>query len=110
MAGAPVVEREWILNIKPGDMRIRCRFRRQGKQLLDYTVQLEFRQTGTWQPIVRYDNAHGFCHCDTIHADGTQDKTPITRGDANTNFTWAIKELRGNWPIQRSRFLAELKP
>lgn len=110
MAGSPVVEREWILNSEPGIMRIRCRFRRRGKQLLDYTVQLEFRQTDTWQPIVRYDNAHGFRHCDTIHPDGTHDKTPITRGDANANFTWAIKDLRDNWPVHRSRYQAELQP
>jgi hypothetical protein len=110
MAGARIVEREWILGVLLDEVRIRCRYRRRGNQVLDYTVQLEIWQGDTWRPIVRYDNAHGFCHCDTIHPDGTQDKTPIYRGDANSNFTWAIKELRATWQSQRARFLAEIKP
>lgn len=65
------------------EVQIRCRYRRQGNRILDYTVQLEIRYQDCWQPVVRYDNAHGFCHFDTIHADGTQDKTPVYRGDAN---------------------------
>jgi hypothetical protein len=88
----------------PDEVHIRCRYQRQGNQILEYTHQ------ATWQPIVRYDNARGFCHRDLIHVDGTQDKTPIYRGDANANFTWAIKELRMNWQSHRSRFLAEIKP
>ena len=94
MAESRIVEREWILWIVPDEARIRCRYRRRGNQILDYTVQLEISQIDSWQPIVRYDNVHGFSHCDTIHRDGTQDKAPIFRGDANSNFTWAIKEIR----------------
>ena len=30
--------------------------------------------------------------------------------DANASFTWAIEELRLNWSLHRSRFLAETKP
>jgi hypothetical protein len=110
MGDTPKVEREWILGVVPDQVRIRCRFKRQGKQLLEYTVQLELQHENAWQPAVRYDNAHGFCHCDTIHPDGTQDKKPIHRGDANANFTWAIKEIRASWQSQRARFLSEIKP
>ena len=110
MSGTRIVEREWILGVLLDEVRIRCRYRRRGNQVLEYTVPLEIWQDETWRPIVRYDNAHGFCHCDTIHADGTQDKVPIYRGDANSNFTWAIKELRATWQSQRARFLAEIKP
>lgn len=110
MAAQQVIEREWILAVVFDEVQIRCRYQRLGNQLHHYTVQLELQQGGTWQPIVRYDNAHGFCHCDVLHADGEQDKTPIYRGDANVNFTWAIKELRANWQSHRARFLAEVKP
>src|SRR5437660_1486640 len=110
MGGARTVEREWILGVLLDEVRIRCRYRRLGNQILDYTVQLEFWQDETWRPIVRYDNAHGFCHRDTIHPDGTQDKMPIYRGDATANFTWAINELRAGWQAQKARFLAEMKP
>ena len=100
----------WILSILLDEVRIRCRYRRRGNHVLDYTVQLEMWQEESWRPIVRYDNAHGVCHCDTIHPDGTQDKMPIHRGDANSNFTWAIKEVRASWQSQRARFLAEIQP
>jgi hypothetical protein len=109
MAASPVIEREWTHEVAFQEAQIRSRYRRQGLSILDYIVQLEIWHSNAWRPVVRYDNAHGFCHCDTIHADGSQDKTPIVRGDANTNFTWAIKELRANWQSQRSRFLAEVK-
>lgn len=59
--------------------------------------------------MVRFDNAHGFCHCDTIHPDGTQDKTPLFIGDANDTFTLAIKELRTRWATHRERYLKEIK-
>lgn len=107
--GAKMTEREWLITIVTDEVRIRCRYQRQGHRILEYTVQLEIRHQGRWEPIIRFDNAHGFCPCGTIHGDGTQEKTPVSRGDANSNFTWAIKELRMNWPTQRSRFLAEVK-
>jgi hypothetical protein len=109
MARTRIVERAWVADIVPGEVRMRCAYRRRGNQVLEYTVQLEIWHGQTWQPIVRYDNAHGFCHCDTIHADGAQDKIPIYRWDANRNFTWAINELRGNWESHRARYLAEIE-
>jgi len=109
MGGTRIVEREWILGLVLDEVRIRCRYRRRGNQVLDYTVQLEVWHNENWRAIVRYDNTHGFCHCDTIHPDGRQDKLPIYRGDAKSNFTWAIKELRATWQSQRARFLAEIK-
>jgi hypothetical protein len=110
MGGSPIVEREWTFPIVIDEVQIRCRYGRQGKLILEYTVQLEIWQCNNWQPVIRYDNAHGFCHCDTIHADGSQDKTPVHRGDASANFTWAINELRASWEVQRNRFLLEVKP
>ena len=60
--------------------------------------------------MVRYDNAHGFCHRDTIHADGTQEQTGLFLGDANQTFTYAIDELRTTWEAHRIRFLGEINP
>jgi 2-hydroxy-3-keto-5-methylthiopentenyl-1-phosphate phosphatase len=70
---------------------------------------LEIHHQGNWQPVVRYDNAHGFCHCDVIHPDGAQDKTPLFIGDANDTFTSAIKEMRTHWVTHRDRYLKEIK-
>ena len=109
MGGTLIVEREWTFPVAIDEMQIRCRYRRQGRLILQYTVPLEIWSGSNWQPVLRYDNGHGFCHCDTIHADGSQDKIPVYRGDANANLTWAIDELRANWEVHQQRFLAEVK-
>jgi hypothetical protein len=58
---------------------------------------------------MRYDNAHGFCHRDCLHPDGTQDKTRIYVGDVNETFSYAIDDLRTNWEAHQARFLKEIK-
>jgi hypothetical protein len=110
MAGPRTIRREWMLNLVMDEVRLRCRYRRRGKKLLDYTVQLELFHRDEWRAVFRYDNAHGFSHYDVIHPDGTQDKVAVYRGDANENFTWAIKELRASWQLQKDRYLAEAEP
>jgi hypothetical protein len=76
--------------------------------MIRFTVQLELFHSEQWQPVVRYDNAHGFCHCDTLHADGSQDKTPVYFGSANDTFTRAIDELHNHWQAHWARFLREV--
>ena len=108
MADPDVVDRSWLVDLVPDEVRFRSWYRRRRKRIVQYTVQLEILHADRWQPVVRYDNAHGFCHRDTIHADGTQDKTPVYYGDANDTFTRAIDELRENWQAHRARFLREI--
>lgn len=109
MAGTNPTERAWLQDFLTDEVRMRCSYRRLGKRIVQYTVQLEINHLGMWQPIVRYDNAHGFSHRDTIHPDGTQDKTAVFVGDANDTFTVAIKDLSTNWEAHRARFLGEIK-
>jgi hypothetical protein len=109
MAGAKLTSRTWIQEILPDEVRLRCSYKRRGKRILLYKVQVEIKHGGRWKPVVRYDNAHGFCHRDILHPDGTQDKTPTFVGDANATFTLAIKEAIANWEAQRTRFLGEIK-
>src|SRR5688500_6897824 len=101
MADAELVSREWVQELVPDEASLRCRYKRRGSRILEYTVQLEIRQGRLWQPVVRFDNAHGFCHRDEIHADGTQTKTPTFVGDANETFTRAVKEVQTNWETHR---------
>jgi len=109
MADRGITDRAWLVDLVPDEVRIRCSYRRRGKRIVQYTVQLELRYSEQWQPVVRYDNAHGFCHRDTIHADGSQDKTPVYYGNANDTFTRAIDDLRTNWQAHRARFLREVE-
>ena len=109
MAAPQPIERDWFVEVEPGTARVRCAYQRVGKCIVRFTVQLEIEKFGEWLPVVRYDNAHGFCHRDDIHPDGTQDKTAVYVGDINTTFTYAIQDLRSNWIAHRTRFLGEMK-
>ncbi len=108
MADPRVIERQWIEDLVAGSVRLRCAYQRRGKHVLRFTVQLEALRQDAWRAVVRYDNAHGFCHRDTIHADGTQDKTALFVGDVNATFTYAIEDLKANWPAYHARYLKEI--
>lgn len=110
MAGTNPSTRTWLVQVMPDEVQIRCAYQRIGNRIVRFTVQLEIQHMGTWCPVVRYDNAHGFCHRDTLHADGTQDKTAVFVGDVNTTFTSAIEDLRTHWEAHRVRFLREVTP
>ena len=102
------VERHWLIRVVPGEVQIRCSYHRVKNRVVRFTVQMEIRHEERWIPVVRYDNAHGFCHRDTLHPNGTQDKTAVHIGDVNATFTYAIEDLRTNWEGHRARFLGEI--
>jgi hypothetical protein len=100
--------RLWLIDLESNVARLRCSYLRHRKRIIQFTVQLEILHEEKWFGIIRYDNAHGFSHRDTIHADGTQDKIPVYYGDINETFTHAIDELREQWRTHWSRFLQEV--
>jgi hypothetical protein len=101
--------RTWFIPVASAEARIRCYYERKGKRIERFTVQLEIRIGADWTGVVRYDNAHGFCHRDTLHPDGTQDKTGLFVGDMNATFTFAIDDLKANWEAHRARYLGEIR-
>lgn len=109
MADRDLIQREWIHELAPEQARVRCRYKRHARRILAYTVQLEIYNQGIWQPVVRFDNAHGFCHRDDLHPDGSQDKVAVFVGEANETFTQAIDEVQSHWESHRNRFLREIK-
>jgi hypothetical protein len=109
MDGSQPIERTWFVQVVPQEARLRCRYQRIKNRVVRFTVQLEISLDGNWAPVVRYDNAHGFCHRDTLHPDGSQDKRGVPIGDVNQTFTYAIEELRANWEAHRARYLGETK-
>jgi len=108
MGGPRTVERRWIEDLRTGEVRLRCSYQRQGKRVVLFTVQLEAMHNDIWQPVVRYDNAHGFCHRDVLHPEGAQDKTAVFVGDVNTTFTYAISDLKANWHGYWQAYLKEI--
>jgi hypothetical protein len=110
MVDAGITNRLWLAELEHDVARLRCSYRRHRKRIVQFTVQLEISHAGQWQAIVRYDNAHGFCRRDTIHADGIQVKEPVYYGDVNETFTRAVDELRENWREHWARSLREIRP
>ncbi len=107
MGAAGLVRREWTEDLLASSVRLRCVYQRRGKRILRFTVQLETRREGRWHAVVRYDNAHGFCHRDTMHADGRREKTPVWVGDVAETFTYAIEDLKAHWTAYHDAYLKE---
>jgi hypothetical protein len=82
--------------------RIRVWMVREGPQLVDFLVQYEGKFNDQWEPVIRYDQAHGFLHRDRIDPRGELDrKDRVPYGNLKDALTEAIRELRANWPEYR---------
>ncbi len=81
-------------------LQLRVRFETEQGRIIRFTVQLEYDQDG-WQPVVRYDTAHGFAHCDIIHPYGDNEKRRMSTQDYNDALQIAIDDLLQN----RHRYL-----
>ena len=78
-------------------------------KVTSFTVQLEIYIQQGWQPIVRYDTAHGFTHRDIVRADGIKEKTPLFISDFKEALTFSDKDLKTNWSIYKERYLKEAR-
>ena len=110
MEEAKPTEQSWLVDLSPGEARLRCSFVRRRRMIKNFTVQMEIRIGDHWVAVIRYDNAHGFCHRGVLHPDGSQDKVQVFVGDVNETFTFAIEDVRVHWQVHRARFLGEKKP
>jgi hypothetical protein len=83
---------------------MRVRFVRRRNRIISFVVQLECLIDDNWYPIIRYDTAHQFAHCDILRPDGIQDKRPMPVTDFNEALTYAQKDIKANFRRYRTRF------
>jgi hypothetical protein len=76
-------------------------------QVLKFAVQLEYDQDG-WQPVIRYDTAHGYAHCDIIHPYGDNEKRRMSIQNYNDALQIAIDDLLQNRHWYQRRYEAWL--
>lgn len=76
---------------------LRVRFEIERGRITKFVVQLECRYTGDYQPVVRYDTAHGYAHRDLLHPSGEVEKSDLQEDDYNRAFNFAIGDLRRHW-------------
>jgi hypothetical protein len=85
---------------------LRVRFHSERGQVISFVVQLEccFGSSKSWVPVVRYDTAHGFAHCDRLHPYKPTEKTKMLAGDYKQALTVAMDDLESNWVTYRRRY------
>jgi len=93
------------------DNALRVKFEVEHGQVLKFVVQLEcrFSDEEDWTPIVRYDTAHGFAHCDRLHPYQKTVKTAMATNDYNEALNFAMNDLINNWVKYRKRYEEWLK-
>jgi len=84
--------------------RLRVYAQKESGEILEFVVQYETLISEKWQPIIRYDTAHGFAHKDIIRPDGKTIKQPLFFETFNLAFTYATIDLKANWKKYRETF------
>ena len=74
-------------------------------QVLRFMVQYETFVEGKWQPVVRYDTAHGFPHVDRIHSDGSVEKIPLLTHNLGEALTFADQDIDEHWEQYKEDYL-----
>jgi len=85
---------------------LRVRFEVERGQVLKFVVQLEchFGDDEAWMPVIRYDTAHGFAHCDKLHPYEPIIKTKMETKGYNEALNVAMNDLVDNWSKYRRRY------
>jgi hypothetical protein len=73
-------------------------------KVINFTVQLEVKVKGAWQPVIRYDCAHDFSHIDRYNMRGEQAKEALQLPYAES-LTLADDDIDLNWETYKMRFL-----
>ncbi len=80
------------------DVRYRVAFTVDRGRIVEFVVQLEVAAEKQWKPVVRYDTAHGFAHCDRYSPDGNVKRHELLPvADFNQALTFATQSIRRDW-------------
>jgi len=88
---------------------VRIQFCREHDRVFEFVVQLECNIEGMWRPIMRYDTAHGFAHCDRLHPYEPTLKTELPLQNYKDALTFAIQDFISNWKSHRRRYESWLR-
>ena len=87
----------YFIDLAPGQDRIRVDFETASGLVTQlHVVQYETMIGGQWQPVARYDTAHGFLHID-LYTKGRPTKYRVAVGALGDALTLAIEDLQANW-------------
>lgn len=83
---------------------LRVRFELEQGKVIKFIAQLECRFNEQWIPVVRFDTAHNFAHCDRLHPYEPAQKIRMDTQDYNEALTLAIQDLTKNWMSYQRRY------
>ena len=83
---------------------LRVKFELDQGSVVKFVVQLECRFNDKFVPVIRYDTAHDFAHCDRLHPYEPAQKIRMSASDCNEALTFAIQDLTENWKYYRRRY------
>ena len=76
----------------------------QRGKIARFMVQLEVLIQGEWKPVIRYDCAHDYAHCDRFNLRGDQLKEELGMSYEEA-LTFADDDIDDHWETYRNRFL-----
>lgn len=96
---------QYFITLPTDDDQIRVDFETDhGEVIALRVVQYETRTQGIWQPVARYDTAHGFFHRD-VYTDRGSMKYRVEIADLSEALTFAIDDLKTHWQLYKQRLL-----
>ena len=96
-------EAEWVVPLSERAQKRHWHAIERGK-VVAFAVQLEVWMSGNWQPVVRYDAAHGFTHRDVYQSKTRKRKEELGLG-LDEALTLADEDLDENWERYLTTFL-----
>ncbi len=78
-------------------------------RVIGFVVQYEVLIKNEWNPVVRYDTAHGVAHKDLINPDGSKEKIFLGAADLNEALSLADKDVNENWERYKDRYFRRIK-
>ncbi|MCI0555920.1 MAG: hypothetical protein L0287_33675 [Anaerolineae bacterium] len=106
-----MTEREFLIYLDP-ETRL-CRYRHyhvsDGREIVEFRIQMEAFVNTDWFAVVRYDTAHGQPHRDILHPSGDQTKDWFEGYSVSEVLTIGQKDIMENWAVYRERFVKEMK-
>ncbi len=101
-------EREYTIAYS-NDTRKRHYHKTEKGTIVSFIVQLEIKVDNEWKPVIRYDCAHEYAHCDKYNLSGKQRKINLELSYSGA-LTFGDKDIKKNWKTYRERFLKGFYP
>jgi hypothetical protein len=89
-------EVEWVRPLGEGVQKRHWHATEKGR-VVAFAVQLELWIEHRWQPILRYDAAHGFAHRD-VYETATRKRKEVMGMSLRDALTYADRDIDDSWP------------